>query len=46
MFPHPTMSEGILECLRLLLKKSVYKPEAFPELLKIRRWHPETGFIT
>ncbi len=44
MFPHPTMSEPIQECLRLLLNKSVYKPEAFPDLLKIRRWHPHKGF--
>jgi dihydrolipoamide dehydrogenase len=45
MFPHPTMSEVIQECLRLLAGKSIYKPEAFPELLKIRRWRPETGYI-
>ena len=46
MFPHPTMSEGIQECLRLLIGKSVYKAEAFPDLLKIRRWHPVKGFYT
>lgn len=46
MFPHPTMSEVIQECLRLLSGKSVYKPEAFPDLLKIRRWQPEAGFIS
>lgn len=40
VYPHPTMSEAIQECLRLLLGKSTYKPEAFPELLKIRTWHP------
>ena len=45
MFPHPTLSESIQECLRLLVGKSIYKPEAFPDLLKIRRWHPEAGFI-
>ena len=45
MFPHPTMSEGIQECLRLLVGKSVYKPEAFPDLLRIRRWTPEKGFM-
>jgi dihydrolipoamide dehydrogenase len=38
------MSEGIQECLRVLLKKSVYKHRAFPELIKVRRWHPDTGF--
>jgi dihydrolipoamide dehydrogenase len=44
MFPHPTMSEAIQECLRLLVGKSIYKPEAFPDHLNIRRWNPETGF--
>ena len=46
MFPHPTMAEGIQECLRLLSGKSVHKPEAFPDLLKIRRWRPEQGFLS
>jgi dihydrolipoamide dehydrogenase len=41
MYPHPTMSEGIQECLRLLLGKSIYKPKAFPEYLTIRSWHPD-----
>jgi dihydrolipoamide dehydrogenase len=45
MYPHPTMSEGIQECLRLLEGKSVCKPEAFPGLVNIRRWHPDHGFI-
>jgi dihydrolipoamide dehydrogenase len=40
MYPHPTMSEGIQECLRLLLGKSIFKPKAFPEHLNIRSWHP------
>lgn len=38
--PHPTMSEGIQECLRLLLDKSIYKPEAFPDLIRINHWRP------
>ena len=42
--PHPTMSESIPECLRLLDGKSVYKPRAFPDQLHIRTWHPETGY--
>ncbi|MGD9222415.1 MAG: NAD(P)/FAD-dependent oxidoreductase, partial [Desulfobacteraceae bacterium] len=45
MYPHPTISEGIQECLRMLEGKSVYKPEAFPDLLRIRRWDPDQGFI-
>ena len=42
--PHPTMSESIPECLRLLDGKSVYKPRAFPDHLHIRTWHPDTGY--
>jgi len=42
--PHPTMSESIPECLRLLTGKSIYKSRAFPEHLRIRSWHPETGY--
>jgi dihydrolipoamide dehydrogenase len=41
LHPHPTMSEGIQECLRLLQGKSAYKPQTFPQWLKIRTWHPE-----
>jgi dihydrolipoamide dehydrogenase len=44
MYPHPTMSEGIQECLRLLVGSSVFKPEAFPDLIRIRRWDPQRGF--
>ena len=44
-YPHPTISEGIEECLRMLLHKSVFKPHAFPEFLKIHCWHPDTGLI-
>ena len=38
--PHPTMSEGIQECLRLLRHKSIYKPRAFPNEIKVRSWRP------
>lgn len=41
VYPHPTITEGIEECLRMLLDKSIFKPHAFPELLQIRRWHPD-----
>jgi dihydrolipoamide dehydrogenase len=42
--PHPTMSESIQECLRVLLGKSVYKPHAFPKYINIRTWHPDRGY--
>ena len=40
LYPHPTMSEGIQECLRVLRNKSIYKPLAFPEEIKVRAWQP------
>lgn len=39
--PHPSISEGILECMRVFEGKSLFKPEAFPHLIKLRRWSPE-----
>ena len=39
--PHPTISEGIQECLRMLLGKSIYKPSVFPHLAYIRTWSPQ-----
>jgi dihydrolipoamide dehydrogenase len=44
IYPHPTMAEAIQECLRLLRGDSTYKPEVFPDCLKIRRWCPERGY--
>ena len=39
--PHPSITEGIQECLRVLDSESIYKPEAFPELIKVYSWHPD-----
>jgi dihydrolipoamide dehydrogenase len=39
--PHPSMTEGIQECIRLLLDKSIYKPDVFPEYMHVRTWAPE-----
>ena len=41
IYPHPTITEAIEECLRMLLGKSVFKPHAFPEHLQIRSWSPD-----
>ncbi|MBN1251552.1 MAG: NAD(P)/FAD-dependent oxidoreductase [Bacteroidales bacterium] len=38
--PHPSVTEGIQECLRVLKGKSVYKPEAFPDLIRVWEWKP------
>jgi len=39
--PHPSITEGIQECLRVLNSDSVFKPTAFPEFIKLRTWTPE-----
>lgn len=38
--PHPSITEGIQDCLRVLKNKSVYKPYAFPNLIKTKTWKP------
>lgn len=35
--PHPSITEGIQECVRMLLKKSVLKPEVFKDELSCYR---------
>jgi len=39
--PHPSVTEGIQESLRLFKSDSIYKPEAFPDLIKLKSWNPE-----
>jgi len=34
MHPHPSIIEGVQECLRMLLNKSIYKPYIFKDKLK------------
>jgi len=34
MHPHPSIIEGVQECLRMLLGKSIYKPYIFKDKLK------------
>ncbi|RLA77472.1 MAG: NAD(P)/FAD-dependent oxidoreductase [Epsilonproteobacteria bacterium] len=41
--PHPSMTEGVQECIRTLLKKSIFKPSAFPQYISFRTWKPEDG---
>lgn len=40
-YPHPSIPEGIQECLRSISGKSIFKPEAFPDLITIREWKPD-----
>ncbi|HAO98891.1 MAG TPA: NAD(P)/FAD-dependent oxidoreductase, partial [Fibrobacteres bacterium] len=42
--PHPSITEGIQEGLRLMTGKSIYKPLVFPDYMHIRAWHPEHGY--
>ena len=39
--PHPSVTEGIQECLRVLKGKSIYKPTAFPNYIKLWDWNPK-----
>lgn len=36
--PHPSIIEGIQECVRMLLKKSVFKPSVFEDKMKCYAW--------
>lgn len=44
MHPHPSIIEGVQECLRMLLNKSIYKPYVFKDRLKCYVF--ENGTIT
>ena len=37
--PHPSIIEGIQECVRMLLGKSIYKQSIFEDYLKLKRFH-------
>ena len=39
--PHPSMTEGIQDCLRVLKGKSIFKPFAFPDFIHTTNWAPE-----
>lgn len=38
--PHPSISEGLQECMRVFRNKSIYKPNAFPDYIKVWDWAP------
>lgn len=40
VYPHPSIPEGIQDCLRVLQNQSIYKPFVFPEEIKTRNWKP------
>jgi len=38
--PHPSVSEALQTCLRMLADKSILKPHVFPEYMRIETWNP------
>jgi dihydrolipoamide dehydrogenase len=41
IFPHPAITEGLQECARMLLGKSIVKPQVFNRSLKCYRFTKE-----
>ncbi len=39
--PHPSISEGIQECLRAFSGKNIFKWKTFPDRIRFWRWAPE-----
>ncbi|MBN2695714.1 NAD(P)/FAD-dependent oxidoreductase [bacterium] len=39
--PHPSITEGILECLRVFDESSIFKKEVFPEYIELKEWNNE-----
>ncbi|PID31213.1 MAG: pyridine nucleotide-disulfide oxidoreductase [Candidatus Cloacimonadota bacterium] len=40
-YPHPSITEGIKECMRLFKGSSIYKEKAFPDLIRVDSWEPK-----
>ncbi len=38
--PHPSITEGVQECARLLLGRSIFKPAAFADRMRCTEWSP------
>jgi len=38
--PHPSVTEGLQECMRVFNNRSFYKPNVFPEYIKTGSWKP------
>jgi dihydrolipoamide dehydrogenase len=43
IYPHPSIIEGIQECVRMLLNKSIYKSSVFKDKLKCYVWENGTN---
>jgi len=40
MHPHPSITEGVQECARMLLGRSVFKPDVFGDRMRCIAWEP------
>ncbi|MBK7553711.1 MAG: NAD(P)/FAD-dependent oxidoreductase [Flavobacteriales bacterium] len=40
--PHPSITEGVQECARMLLGKSIFKSPVFGDKMQCYRWRPST----
>jgi dihydrolipoamide dehydrogenase len=38
--PHPSITEGVQECARMLLGRSIFKPEVFADRMRCSAWCP------
>lgn len=38
--PHPSITEGVQECARMLLGQSIFKPSVFGDRMRCYTWHP------
>lgn len=43
--PHPSITEGVQECARMLLGRSLFKPAAFADRMRCTEWSPEVPSV-
>lgn len=41
--PHPSITEGVQECARMLLGRSIFKPSVFSDRMRCTAWTPEVA---
>ena len=40
MHPHPSITEGVQECARMLMGTSIFKPEVLNDRMRCTAWRP------
>ncbi|HRO39560.1 MAG TPA: NAD(P)/FAD-dependent oxidoreductase [Flavobacteriales bacterium] len=43
MHPHPSITEGVQECARMLMGTSIFKPEVLNDRMRCTTWRPAAG---